>query len=486
MTKNHNLGVFATLCLGLVCQGIASEDRQEKAPPIDVRGDEQSRLNLGLPDGGLKPVVGVHNIQIFRSSRSQPELSDQDGWTYAHHQDLAAWKGRLYAAWAMTPKDEDIQPYKLVYATTTDGFHWTAPADLFPRENAWPVRFYFYRAANDRMLTFCAGKTGDGNVKEGMKTVMLVREIGADHQLGKVYTLVAPQPDQPAFYKAAADPGFIAACDEAVGNNLLLEQQDYGRFLGKRRMPWHGDASIKIPGDFQFGKAFCFYHRKDGTLVGLSKMGFATLSEDAGKTWSKPVQSETLIAGPGKIWGQRTADGRFALAYRVVHGEVPALRYPGRYKSTGAQYMRGIAEWADDGTFADKQAMWLIYSMHKEDIWVARVPLPITADETAFPSTDFAKEPLGGVVTGWNVYSPRWAPVAVVDEKAGHCLELRDADPFDYARAVRCFPASPSVRVELSVGAAQTDARLEIEMSDAVGHRPVRVAFVEDGKIQAT
>ena len=36
------------------------------------------------------------------------------------------------------------------------------------------------------------------------------------------------------------------------------------------------------------------------------------------------------------------------------------------------------------------------------------------------------------------------------------------------------------------MGAAQTDARLEIELCDAVSHRPVRVAFVEDGKIKAT
>jgi hypothetical protein len=475
--------------------------------PILVTGDEQGRVNLNLPDGGLQPVVGVYNIQVFRATRGQPDAGDQDGWTYAHHQDLACWKGRLYAAWAMTPVDEDVPPYKVVYATSTDGLHWSAPANLFPREMAWACRFYFYRAVNGRMLAFCAGKSADGTVSEAAKKVLLVREIAADHRLGEVFTLVAPLPDQPPFFETAKDPGFVAACRDAAGNNLLLEQQDYGRFLGDRRMPWHENAT-QLNG-WPFGKAFCFYHRADGAVVGLCKMGFVTLSEDQGKSWSEPVLPPTLIAGSAKVWGQRTADGRFALAYnpdrgkryplilvhgedgrefrdmRVVHGELPPLRYPGKYKDPGAQYMRGLAEWADDGTFADRQAMWMIYSVNKEDIWVARVSLPIKPDATEFPSNDFQKTGSNGVLPGWNIYSPRWAPVAVVEEEGRRCLEMRDGDPFDYARVVRVFPAAADVRVEVRLKAAQTRARIEIELCDTAGRRPCRVIFSETGGIQA-
>jgi len=476
---------------------------------INVHGNEQGRVNLQLPDGGLKPLVGVHNVQVFRASRGKPELADGDGWTYAHHQDMAIWKGRLYVAWAMTPKDEDVPPYKVVYATSADGLRWSAPADLFPRELAWACRFYFYRAANGRMLAFSAGKSAEGNVSEAEKKVLLVREVAADHSLGKVFTLVHPLPSQPPTFETANDPGFVAACREAAGHALLLEQQDYGRFLGDRRMRWHGDPSLNIPGWCQFGKAFCFYHRKDGVLVGLCKMGFATLSEDAGKTWSRPVQPPTLIAGSAKVWGQRTADGRFALVYnpdrgkryplvlvqgddgrefrdmRVVHGELPRQRYQGKYKDLGAQYIRGLAEWADDGTFADRQAIWLVYSVNKEDIWVARVPLPLKPDKSASQSDDFARVAPGAVVPGWNLYSPRWAPVAVVADGDKRCLELRDADPFDYARAVRVFPESARPRVEVLVKPSRTDARLEIELCDDAGRRPVRIALSETGQVQA-
>jgi hypothetical protein len=488
----------------------AGEEPKKQDEPILVRGDEQGRIDMRLPDGGLQPAVGVHNAQVFRSCVARPELADQDGWTYAHHGDLAAWKGRLYAAWAMTPKDEDVPPYKVVYATSTSGFHWSSPADLFPREIVWACSFYFYRAANGRMLALCAGKAADGTVSEATKKVLLVREITADHRLGAVFTLIGPLPGQPPYFETATDGGFVSACREAAGNNLLLEQQKYGRFLGERRMKWHEDPTLKIEGWCQFGVAFCFYHRQDGVLVGLCKMGFVTLSDDAGKTWSRPVQPPTLLAGSAKVWGQRTADGRFALAYtpdparikryplvmvhgddgrvfrdmRVIHGDLPPLRYCGKYKDFGAQYMRGLAEWADDGTFADKQAVWLLYSVNKEDIWIARVPLPAKPPEAKFPSDKFAEFNPGAVVPGWNTYSPKWAPVAVVEEKGNRCLELRDSEPFDYARAVRVFPPSARLRAELCLAAAQTDARLDIEICDAAGRRPVRLFLTDKGRIQ--
>lgn len=510
------LRLFCTPPGGLEAPLWASSSTNRPSPPpppslIEVRGDERSRINMQLPDGGLNPVVGAQNVQVFRSCRGKPELADGEGWTYAHHQDLAVWKGRLYAAWAMTPKDEDAPPCKVVYATSTNGFQWSAPADLFPRKLALACRFYFYRAANGRMLTFCAGKSADGTVSEADKKVLLVREITSDHQLGDVFTLISPSPDQPPSFETATDAGFVAACREAAGNNLLLEQQDYGKFLGDRRMKWHDDPSLNSVGFWKFGKALCFFHRKDGNLVGLSKMGYATLSDDAGKTWSKPVQPSTLLAGSGKIWGQRTTDGRFALVYnpdpdrgkryplaivhgdngcefrdmRVVQGELPRLRYAGKYKDLGAQYVRGLAEWADDGTLADKQAMWLVYSMNKEDIWVARIPLPVKADETAFPTDDFAKMAPGSVVPGWNLYSPKWAPVSVVESSGKRCLELRDGDPFDYARAVRVFPESAKVQAELDLTPAQASARLEIELCDAASRRPVRVVLTETGTVQA-
>jgi len=69
---------------------------------------------------------------------------------------------------------------------------------------------------------------------------------------------------------------------------------------------------------------------------------------------------------------------------------------------------------------------------------------------------------------------------------ANKSLELQDRDPYDYAKAVRVFAEAKSVRVALRLFAAQTGTgRLEIEVLDGAGRRPVRVVFGEEGRVQS-
>ena len=35
-------------------------------------------------DGGLRPVVGVHNVQVVRANREHPECAENVGNTYNH------------------------------------------------------------------------------------------------------------------------------------------------------------------------------------------------------------------------------------------------------------------------------------------------------------------------------------------------------------------------------------------------------------------
>ena len=437
------LGLGIMLLLGhKSVSGALQKPSGDSEMPIEILGDEPSILNMNLADGGLPPIPGVHNIQLLRTTRDRPDLAEMEGWTYAHHHDLAVWGGRLYAAWGMTPKDEDFPPYKIVYATSEDGRNWSQPAELFPRDLSWVMRFYFYRAGNGRMLAMCSSNAGE--------LAILVREIGMDHRLGKVYTLINPQSGLPALYTMDTDPGFVEACRDAIGNKPLFEQSDRGIILGDRKMKWH-DITPPYGGFYPFGKGFCFYHRADGKLVGVCKMGFTTLSSDEGETWSEPVLPPTLLTGAGKVWVQRTFDDKYALIYnpdgvnflryplvlvqgedgrvfknmRVVHGENPRMRYPGMYKDFGPQYTRGLAEWSNDGSF-DRDAIWIIYSVHKEDIWLSRIPLPLKSQAEAYPDHDFQQSNPGGIIEGWNVYSPKWAQVRVIhepDNPSNYCLD---------------------------------------------------------------
>ena len=487
-----------------------SVNPEKKDSVIWVENKELISLNLNLPDGGLQPQPGVLNLQLFRSTRDNVDIADGDGWTYAHHMDLAVLKGKYYAAWNMTLKDEDRLPSKVVYATSPDGITWTNPVDLFPRESAWACRFYFFRASNDRMLTFCVAKNNAGEISEDKKSILQVREIKSNHQLGPVYILVNPSKGTAPSFETSKDMGFITACREAVSNNMLLEQQDYGVFLGDRKMAWH-EKTPPYKGFYKFGKAFCFYHRADGKIVGLTKMGFATTSDDNGKNWSEPLLPGSLTAGSAKVWGQKTNDDHYVLAYnpdpnrskryplvvvqgedgshfkdmRVVHGEFSPLRYPGLYKDPGYQYVRGIPEWSTDHSLKDN-ALWLIYSVNKEDIWLSRIPLPVESSLPEYPKDDFQSTSLGKIVEGWNLYSPKWAPVSIITETENpknKCLSLEDGDPVEHAQAMRLFPTTPVIEAKFRIRPLQSGAYFETEMADGNGNPLFQVSLNDEAEI---
>ncbi len=482
--------------------------------PIQYIGDPLP--DKGAADGKLMYSPGVQNIQLLRATRTSPPdfpagTENEKGWTYQHHVGIGEWKGKIYGIWDMTHVGEDNPPVRLVYATSDDGFNWTGPKDLYPYNRAYNSRFYFYKSTNDRMLVFASGWYETDNVAEDRKIRLYVREIKADHTLGKAYTLVKPAEGHPPAYTESKDASFLQACREALSNGPLLEQADYGILTGDKRIKWHdpknwpGGRIPSIGGDLWiFGKAMNFYHRKDGVLVANCKMGWTTLSRDEGETWSFPTIPPGIKGGGGKTWAQATPDGRYAMIYipqddsrfpmavttsddgitfdnmRSIHSDLPPQRYKGRARPIGPQYLRGVSEWGTDGERNEKDCIWTIYSMSKEDIWIARIPVPILAEAKNHADENFDKIATGPRVPEWNTYSPQWAPVSIEAKGSNHYLQLEDREPGDYARAIRTFPVSKTVNASFRVAAAQTGrGTLEVELLGELGTRPVRIVVTD-------
>jgi hypothetical protein len=292
----------------------------------------------------------------------------------------------------------------------------------------------------------------------------------------------------------------VQACEALLANKLMTLQW------------WQEDQS---PDDFNTVKgdlqALSFFHRPDGATVALWKHSLAALSTDDGKSWTKPVKLPTVIMSGAKVWGQKTKDGRYAMVYNPVadsmrryplgivtgedgihfdnllfiHGDVAPRRFSGNHKDFGVQYVRGIEE--GNGT-PPGDDLWVTYSSNKEDIWVSRVPIPVRYAAAGPVKDTFDAIAAGGAIPDWNIYSTVWAPVRVAEFPSARnkSLELQDGDPYDYARAVRVFEESKSATLSFKIYPKQADAgRLEIEVMDRYGSRPVRLMFASDGKIQA-
>lgn len=512
-TKPHHL-LALSLTLSLTGPALA----QIPAPaaggpeePIRYVGHDEADASH---EGGLRVAVGVKNFQTFRANRGHPELAEDFGWTYNHAPMLAYWNNRFWIQYLSGPVHENKGHGQTLVLSSADGRNWEKPRVAFPPYRqpdgtlAMPhQRMGWFVAPNGRLLTI--GFFGLANhPNDGTGIGRLVREVNRDGSLGPIHiirysrhngwnennTIYPP-------YTASSDAGFKDACEALLANRLVTLQWWEEDRAKDGFYPDMGNTVLK---------AFNWFQRPDGAIVGLWKSSFTALSRDGGVTWTKPVKAPTIVTAEAKTWGQKTPDGRYALLYNprrdnrhrwplaiitsddgihfdnllTVQGEVSPRRYDGLDKAFGPQYVRGII--AGNGT-PPGDAFWVTYSMNKDDLWVSRIPVPVRGTVTDPVADRFDTGTLEDLP--WNIYSPKWAPVKLAElpSAANRSLELRDADPADYARAVRVFPEMKQGTIRFKVLAQQSDhGRLEIELHDRHGYRPpIRLFLDAQSRMQA-
>lgn len=489
---------------------------------IHYTGDKLSNPNRH--DGGLSPVVGVHNIQTMRANRRYDLYhQNENGWTYNHQPMMAYWNGKFYMHYLSNPVDEHVGAGRTLLQTSDDGYNWTSPEVLFP---VYPVpdgftkegvdgvaknldavmhqRVGFYVSKSGRLLAI--GNYGialhpkdDPNDGNGIGRV--VREILPDGTFGPIYFIYynhdfnEKNTIYPNFRKSK-DKGFREACQEILDNPLyrmqMVEEAD------------RNDPMLPLKNPY---KAFCWYTLPNGDIASLWKHALTSVSKDGGNTWYEPVnRAKGFVNSNAKIWGQKLSDGTYATVYNpseyrwplgislssdglnyttlnLVHGEVPPIRYAGQYKSYGPQYVRGIQE--GNGTPEDGD-LWLTYSVGKEDMWVARVPVPVQTVATAHANDNFADFGKLSDLTMWNIYSPVWAPVSLEKKDGNTWLTLADKDPFDVSKVERKIPPTRELSVEFDIVAEQNDhGNLLIEFVDDEGTACARLDLTPDGEFRS-
>jgi len=552
LRKNKVSGFFLLFlfCLtGIVIAAKQPPSIEESAgEPVKYVGTRQT--DKGYFDGAIPHAVGTHSYQAFRANRTNPSEPGPTGWTYNHQPYLCYWNGKFYFQYLSNLVSEHEAPGRTLMMISKDGRIWSDPRVVFPRyrlpkikkgEHMSPAdipagtysvmhqRMGFYVAPNGRLLTFafygfCATSAHSPNAGNGLGRV--VREVYKDGSFGPIYFIRynrhagwnESNTNYP-FYKTSKDKGFVQAC-ESILSDKLMSLQWWEEDRGKDGFYAINPGEVRGAHEFTAtmvtsrgaGKAFCFFHRPDNVVVGVWKNQWSALSPDNGKTWTPITKSPSLSVCGAKLWGQRTDDGRYALVYNhtqirgnrfpmvvmtgddghefdnmlCLQGEVPPMRYKGRHKVWGPQYIRGIME--GNGNPPGKH-LWNVYSMNKEDIWVTRTRLPVTATVDKYVSEDFEKAKTEADLELWNLYVPKWAPISIAagaGKSGGKCLELHDKDRYDYALAERIFPESKNVTIKFDLLAKQTtNGRMQIDVLNKNGVRPIRIMLKRNGKIRA-
>ena len=477
--------------------------------------------NPNRHDGGLSPVVGVHNIQILRANREHPSEANGNGWTYNHQPMMAYWNNQFYVHYLCDPKDEHVPPSHTMLQTSKDGYTWTNPQILFPelqvpegfQKPNRPEKAHNLIAIMHQRVGWYVSKSGQlwalGNYgvafdkkddpNDGNGLGRVIREVKKDGTFGPIYFLYLNRAYKTYktywSYYTKAPKDIKTACEEILANP-------------RYRMQWVEEADRNdplIPLNKEY-KAYCDYTLPDGQIAALWKHALTSTSADGGQTWAQPVErAKGFVNSNAKIWGQRLSDGTYATIYNpseyrwplaislskdgyeyttlnLVQGEVPPMRYGGNYKSYGPQYVRGIQE--GNGVPKDSD-LWVTYSMNKEDMWVAHIPVPVQteahnhADGTEFiPNGENVGHNGLATLTAWNIYSPVYAPVSLNDG----WLTLKDSDPFDYARVERKIPATKELKVAFDLKAGQNNrGLLQIEFLDQQGTACSRIEFTNEG-----
>jgi len=363
----------------------------------------------------------------------------------------------------------------------------------------------FYVTSDDRLLTlgfysYCVHPLMGPNEGHGLGRV--VREIRADGTWGDIYFI---RPNRQAgwhegnlpypLYDTSPDEGFVAACNELLADRLATLQwweDDRAR-----------DGFYAIDPEVEL-KALSYFHRPDGVVVGLWKSQYAALSPDEGATWTPIAVTPTIAECFAKTWGQQTSDGRYAVVYNhsatrrnrfplvvatsddghgfddmlFIDGEVSPARYRGVHKNIGTQYVRGIAERTGQTPDGD---LWVTYSMNKEDLWVTRVPVPVSGSVSSHVDEPF--DHIGSLddLSAWSLHVPRWAPIDVIDDPhspGNRCLRLRDTDPYEYAVAECAFPPCDRVSIRFRLCIQDCgDEPLEFEVRDARQRRALLLRY---------
>lgn len=495
-----------------------------------VRCHNTEKADVRFQDGALRHAIGTHCFQVMRACQNAERSTDGFGWTYNHAAMIAYWKGHFYVDYLSDPVSEHVPPSQTLIARSKDGAVWSKPVVLFPPievlsspyigpkkeeltketvECVMHQRMSFFVSSDNRLLaTGYYGIAPNDTIapNNGYGAGRVVREVYEDFTFSDIYFLRFNEKGgynedntkNYPHYTKSSDAGFVAACEELIHNRLVSQQMWEEERLDTDYFTQPGAEAIS------------YYTLPNEEVVGVYKKSLVSKSVDKGETWSPLEVDYSIETSTGKTWGQKTADGKYALVYNpttdsahrwpiaavsgdngqdfdnllTITPEVSPHKYAGLYKNLGPQYIRGIVE---HNPQPEDNRLWLAYTVNKEDVWVSGTELPLRGVEMEELNEDFTKREPSNFAKGWNLYVPMWSPVRI-EQAPGmeeNAMVLSDSDPYDRCRAMRVFPEKEAFEATMKVMANGQDDKTSytVEIQDRHGCEAVRFYFRNDGVV---
>lgn len=367
------------------------------------------------PDFRYQFLEEVETTELFHAT---PEAG-----TFSHHGHLAYHKGVLFATWDSHARDENSSGQHGVFRYSTDhGKTWSPRQPLFPplaakvpwseenQSSPFQTSQGFAEVDGRLFAVTCVDKALKEKVYRfnevsRIRVGHLAREVRADGKLGEVFwlseTAPAPEPGYPAL-----PPGQPALVEKI--NAHLKEPANLQQLLFKPRQHPDSDDEHRMTEPTQPWRlddgTWVRLYRNQGTIHGKSRAEieasrprrhYAAFSLDGGKTWTPPTLTNFPDTGSRANSGRlpngqyyvinnplpmsAREGGRSLLAISlsldglnfdrmaVIRFVAPPTRYPGKAKGGGGyQYPHSVVV---------GENLWVIYSINKEDMEVARIPL---------------------------------------------------------------------------------------------------------------